>query len=61
MVIPKLFNGRNRLFFFGDYEGFRSVKGTTKNLYFPDDAYRSGNFQSLLTGQTFTDPCTGSV
>jgi hypothetical protein len=61
VVIPKLFNGRNRLFFFGDYEGFRSVKGNTKNVYLPDAAYRQGNFQSLLTGQTFTDPCTGAV
>ncbi len=61
VVIPKLFNGRNRLFFFGDYEAFRSVKGTTENVFLPDAAYRQGNFQSLLTGQTFTDPCTGGV
>ena len=61
VVIPKIFNGRNRLFFFGDYEGFRSIKGTTENTFLPDAAYRQGNFQSLLTGQTFTDPCTGAV
>ena len=61
VVIPHVFNGRNRLFFFGDYEGFRSVKGETENIYLPDANYRAGDFRSLLTGQTFTDPCTGGV
>ena len=61
VIIPKLFNGRNRLFFFGDYEGFRSRKGTTENVFLPDAAYRSGDFRSLLTWQTFTDPCTGGM
>ncbi|MGA7411607.1 MAG: TonB-dependent receptor, partial [Bryobacteraceae bacterium] len=61
VIIPKVFNGRNKLFFFGDYEGFRSAKGTTENVFLPSAAYRQGNFQNLLTGQTFTDPCTGAV
>lgn len=61
VVIPKVFNGRNRLFFFGDYESFVSHKGTTENIFLPSDAYRQGNFQSLLTGQSFTDPCTGAA
>src|SRR5881396_443261 len=28
VVIPKIFNGRNKVFFFGDYEGLRRVQGT---------------------------------
>ena len=60
VVIPKVFNGRNRLFFFGDYEGFVSHKGTTENIFLPSDAYRQGDFRGLLTGQSFTDPCTGA-
>src|ERR1700693_2315540 len=28
VVIPKVFNGRNKVFFFGDYEGLRRVQGT---------------------------------
>src|SRR5438093_7204965 len=28
VAIPHLYNGRNKLFFFGDYEGFRRVQGT---------------------------------
>ena len=60
VVIPHLFNGRNRLFFFGDYEGFRSRKGVTQNVFLPDAAYRQGDFRELLTGQTYTDACTGA-
>src|SRR5271170_1978145 len=28
VVLPKLFNGRNKVFIFGDYEGLRRVQGT---------------------------------
>lgn len=29
LVIPKIFNGRNKVFFFGSYEGFRNRAGST--------------------------------
>jgi hypothetical protein len=61
MVIPGIYDGHNKTFFFGDYEGFRARTGTTQVQNIPMAAWRSGNFQSYLTGQNFTDPCTGAV
>ena len=60
-VLLPHFNGRNKLFFFGDWEGFRSRKGVTETSLLPDAAYRQGDFRELLTGQTYADPCTGAV
>jgi hypothetical protein len=61
IVIPHVFDGHKRTFFFLDYEGFRTRQGTTQNVVLPSLAERGGNFSDLLTGQTFTDPCTGAV
>jgi len=55
VVIPKLYNGRNKLFFFGDYEGFRRVQGTILTGSVPTAAERTSgytNFQDLITGQS---------
>jgi carboxypeptidase family protein len=60
LTIPKVFNGRNRVFFFIDYEGFRSRKGTTQNVLVAPVAWRQGDFREFLTGQSFIDPCTGA-
>jgi hypothetical protein len=59
VVIPKLYNGRNKLFFFGDYEGFRRVQGTILTGSVPTDAERTSgftNFQDLITGQSSAAP-----
>src|SRR5271163_2018733 len=55
VVIPKLFNGRNKVFIFGDYEGLRRVQGTILTGSVPTNAeIASGytNFQDLITGQS---------
>ena len=52
IVIPKLFNGRDKLFFFADDEQFLSNKGTTENVTLPSAAWRTGDLRSQLTGQT---------
>jgi hypothetical protein len=52
VVIPKVFNGRNKVFFFGDYEGLRRVQGTILTGTVPTDAERASgftNFQDLIT------------
>ena len=61
VIIPKVFNGTKKLFFFIDDEEFLSNKGTTKNATLPRTDWRSGNFTSYLTSQTYADPCTGAV
>src|SRR3989475_1661493 len=47
VVIPKAFNGRNKLFFFGDYEGFRRIQGTILTGSVPTVAERNSGFADL--------------
>jgi hypothetical protein len=59
VVIPKVFNGRNKVFFFGDYEGLRRVQGTILTGSVPTAAERASgytNFQDLITGQSSSAP-----
>src|SRR5262245_30449018 len=55
---PKLYNGRDRSFFFFNFEQFREFFVTNDlNITVPTDAYRAGDFSSALTGRTLgTDP-----
>jgi hypothetical protein len=49
--IPKILNGRDKLFFFFSYNGFRDVKteeATNVNRTVPADAHRRGDFSDLL-------------
>src|SRR5882757_3826253 len=57
VVIPHLFDGRNKVFFFADYEGLRRVQGTVLTGSVPTNAERSSgytNFADLITGQSGT-------
>jgi len=57
LYIPKLFNGKNKVFLFGDYEGLRRVQGTVLTGAVPSAAERSSgytNFQDLIAGQSGT-------
>src|SRR6266851_5337556 len=57
--IPKVFNGKNRLFFLSNYEGFK-LRQQTQTVYttFPN-AFRTGDFSQALPGHVVTDPLTG--
>src|SRR6266852_7803294 len=57
VVIPKVFDGRNKVFFFGDYEGFRRVQGTILTGSVPTAAERASGYtdlSDLITGQSGT-------
>ena len=57
VVIPKVFDGRNKLFFFGDYEGLRRVQGTVLTGSVPTVAERNSgytNLQDLIAAQSGT-------
>src|SRR4029077_9795389 len=57
VIIPKVFNGRNKVFFFGDYEGLRRVQGTILSGAVPTVAERNSGFtylSDLITGQSGT-------
>ena len=57
--IPKLFNGRDRLFFMSNYEAFRQRRQVQALYSLPSSAMRSGNFSEL--GRPIYDPNTRVV
>lgn len=61
LYIPKFFDGRNKVFWFGDYEGTKIRESSTANNTIPTTRMRSGDFGDLLEqrGRTITDPATG--
>jgi hypothetical protein len=56
VILPK-FNGRDKSFFFINYEGTRVRQGRTFNSIVPSEAFRRGDFSSLST--QIRDPLTG--
>jgi len=57
VMIPHLYNGKNKTFFFGTYEGFRYPQSTTIQNEVPTQAMRNGDFSA--EGVTVVDPTTG--
>lgn len=55
IVIPRVFDGRDKAFFFFNYEGQRLRQGLIFNGIVPSDVKRAGNFGS----QPIFDPLTG--
>jgi Carboxypeptidase regulatory-like domain/TonB dependent receptor len=47
--IPHLYDGRNKTFFFFDYEGFRFKHGSNNPTNVPNEDFRGGNFSALCT------------
>jgi hypothetical protein len=56
VVVPRVFNGKDRLFFFADYEGKRVRQAQTFLSSVPTSAFRAGNFSSLLPKTVVADP-----
>jgi hypothetical protein len=54
VIIPKIYNGRNKTFWFGNYEGLRVNQGTTLIGTVPTPLMRQGNFSELP--QSITSP-----
>jgi len=52
VVIPKLYNGRNKTFWAFNYEGRRTREGTVATTSYPVDAFRNGDFSALQNGYT---------
>lgn len=50
VVIPKLYNGRNKTFWAVNYEGRRSREGQVATADFPIDPFRTGDFSALQNG-----------
>ena len=62
VLIPKLFNGKNKVFFMFAYEGVQDALPAPSTNTMPTTAERGGDFSSLLSvGSIYTiyDPLTG--
>ena len=59
IVVPKVFNGRNKLFFMANYEWFRQRRSQQAVYSLPSSAMQQGNFSELPLGtQGIFDPRT---
>lgn len=63
VLIPKLYNGHNKSFFFAAYERYSKAQGVSAPMYMPTDTMRGGDFSGLVdasTGNPFViyDPAT---
>jgi len=62
VYIPKIYNGKNRTFFFTNLEKYIDKKhysGTYATV--PTDAFRTGDFSSILTGRTLGTDQIGRI
>jgi hypothetical protein len=57
ITIPKVYSGKNRSFFFFNYEGFRRRQASTVSSQVPTAAERTGDFSAV---GTIKDPFTGA-
>jgi hypothetical protein len=63
VTLPKLYNGRDKTFFFADYEGNRKTQSYPELLLVPSAADRAGNLNDLvqaLGAGSVQDPFTGA-
>ncbi len=63
IVLPKLYDGRNKSFFMANYEGYREGTPQPYTLSVPEPEMRNGDFSRLVDGQgrriVIYDPTTG--
>jgi Carboxypeptidase regulatory-like domain len=59
VLIPKIYNGKDKTFFFVDYEGNRRRFATPQQFSVPTSSFRNGNLAGL-PGGAVVDPNTGS-
>lgn len=58
VVIPKLFNGRNKLFFMSNYEWFRQRRDVIGNFTLPTASNFAGDFNTAIQTNGIYDPRT---
>lgn len=61
LVLPKIYDGRDRTFYFGEYQGFRQVLGTTQVFPVPTAAERQGIDTLSFPGDTLTVPVNPAI
>src|SRR5450432_3634026 len=61
LILPGLYNGRGKTYYFAEYQGFRQVLGTTQVLPVPTVAERHGIDTTTFPGDTLTVPVNPAI
>src|SRR6266853_153395 len=61
LVLPGIYDGRGKTFYFGEYQGFRQVLGTTQVFPVPTAAERQGIDTSTFPGDTLSVPVNPAI
>jgi len=61
VVLPRIYDGRGKTFYFGEYQGFRQVLGTTQVFPVPTAAERQGIDTTTFPGDTLTVPVNPAI
>src|SRR5579885_170514 len=61
IVVPGIYDGRGRTYYFAEYQGFRQVLGTTQVLPVPTIAERQGIDTTTFRGDTLTVPVSAAI
>src|SRR6267154_210044 len=61
LVLPGVYDGRGKTFYFGEYQGFRQVLGTTQVFPVPTLAERQGIDTATFPGDTLTVPVNPAI
>lgn len=61
VVLPHIYNGRGKTYYFAEYQGFRQVLGTTQVMPVPTAVERQGIDTTTFPGDTLTAPVNSSI
>ncbi|HEY8715348.1 MAG TPA: TonB-dependent receptor [Candidatus Acidoferrum sp.] len=61
IFFPKIYDGRGKTYYFGDYQGFRQVMGTTQVFPVPTAAERRGIDTTSFPGDTLFVPINAEI
>ncbi len=61
VLLPRIYDGRSRTFYFGQYQGFRQVLGTTQVFPVPTAEERQGVDTLTFPGDTLTVPVSPAI
>lgn len=61
ILLPHLYDGRGKAYYFGEYQGFRQVLGTTQVLSVPTAQQRTGIDTSAFAGDSLIVPVNNSI
>ena len=61
VFLPRLYDGRNRTYYFVQWQAFRQVLGTTQGMPGPTDAERAGRDTTAFAGDTLIVPVDARI